>query len=67
LGIGACLHTCGTGDYLGGNERQDAIIASKHGKRWQLCGNWQNRYLMKIRRIWTSKNESLAFSKPIHV
>jgi hypothetical protein len=29
--------TCG-GDYLGVNGRQDAIIASRHRKQWQLHG-----------------------------
>jgi hypothetical protein len=35
------------GDYLGVNGRQDAIIASRHGKQWQLCGIWQKCSLVK--------------------
>jgi hypothetical protein len=35
------------GDYLGVNGRQDAIIASRHRKQWQLCGIWQKCSLVK--------------------
>jgi hypothetical protein len=37
-------------DYLGVNRRQDAIIASRHRKQWQLRGIWKKSSLVINKR-----------------